>query len=131
MWVEPDVLKDGADVSRSAGKIVLSGADALSRSAGGHRPASRHRRTAVSATDKSGRLQAEIDRLAEGLGIEPIDVGLGMRRDDDLYVFVDDDGTYHYRYYVWCASRPRNFVSGESRRMLPSFPISANLCECT
>lgn len=30
MWVEPDVLKDGADVSRSAGKIVLSGADALS-----------------------------------------------------------------------------------------------------
>lgn len=31
MWVEPDVLKDGADVSRSAGKIVLSGADALSR----------------------------------------------------------------------------------------------------
>jgi hypothetical protein len=29
MWVEPDVLKDGADVSRNAGKIALSGADAL------------------------------------------------------------------------------------------------------
>jgi hypothetical protein len=33
MWVEPDVLKDGADVSRSAGKIALSGADALSHAA--------------------------------------------------------------------------------------------------
>jgi Protein of unknown function (DUF2563) len=30
MWVEPDVLKDGADVSHNAGKIALSGADALS-----------------------------------------------------------------------------------------------------
>jgi hypothetical protein len=29
MWVEPDVLEDGADVSRNAGKIALSGADAL------------------------------------------------------------------------------------------------------
>ena len=33
MWVEPDVLKDGADVSRSAGRIALSGADALSHAA--------------------------------------------------------------------------------------------------
>lgn len=33
MWVEPDVLKDGADVSRSAGRIVLSGADTLSQAA--------------------------------------------------------------------------------------------------
>ena len=33
MWVEPDVLKDGAEVSRNAGKIVLSGADALSEAA--------------------------------------------------------------------------------------------------
>ena len=33
MWVEPDVLKDGAEVSRNAGKIVLSGADALSQAA--------------------------------------------------------------------------------------------------
>lgn len=33
MWVEPDVLKDGADVSRSAGNIALSGADALSHAA--------------------------------------------------------------------------------------------------
>ena len=31
MRVEPDLLKDGADVSRNAGKIVLSGADALSQ----------------------------------------------------------------------------------------------------
>jgi Protein of unknown function (DUF2563) len=29
MWVEPDVLKDGADVSRNAGKMARSGADAL------------------------------------------------------------------------------------------------------
>ena len=31
MWVEPDVLKDGADVSRNAGKMALSGADALAQ----------------------------------------------------------------------------------------------------
>ncbi len=31
MRVEPDVLKDGADVSRNAGQIALSGADALAQ----------------------------------------------------------------------------------------------------
>ncbi len=31
MWAEPDVLKDGAAVSRNAGKIALSGADALAQ----------------------------------------------------------------------------------------------------
>jgi hypothetical protein len=31
MKVEPDVLKDGADVSRNAGRIVGNGADALAR----------------------------------------------------------------------------------------------------
>jgi hypothetical protein len=31
MWVEPDVLKDGADVSRNAGKMAQSGADALAQ----------------------------------------------------------------------------------------------------
>jgi hypothetical protein len=31
MRVEPDVLKDGADVSRNAGQIVGSGADALAQ----------------------------------------------------------------------------------------------------
>ncbi len=29
MWVEPEVLKSGANVARSAGETVLSGADAL------------------------------------------------------------------------------------------------------
>lgn len=33
MRVEPSVLKDGADVSRSAGRIALGGADALSQAA--------------------------------------------------------------------------------------------------
>lgn len=33
MRVEPDVLKDGADVSRNAGQMALSGADALSQAA--------------------------------------------------------------------------------------------------
>lgn len=33
MKVEPDVLKDGADVSRSAGRMALNGADALSSAA--------------------------------------------------------------------------------------------------
>ncbi len=31
MRVEPDVLRDGADVSRNAGKMALNGANALAR----------------------------------------------------------------------------------------------------
>ncbi len=33
MRVEPDVLKDGADVARNAGQMALTGADALSQAA--------------------------------------------------------------------------------------------------
>jgi len=33
MRVEPNILKDGADVSRSAGQIALGGADTLSQAA--------------------------------------------------------------------------------------------------
>jgi hypothetical protein len=33
MRVEPDVLKDGADVARNAGQMARSGADALSQAA--------------------------------------------------------------------------------------------------
>jgi hypothetical protein len=31
MWVEPGVLKEGADVARTAGETALSGADALAQ----------------------------------------------------------------------------------------------------
>ena len=31
MWVEPNVLKDGADIARNAGQIAQSGADALAQ----------------------------------------------------------------------------------------------------
>lgn len=50
-----------------------------------------------SLADESDALQAEIDRLAERLGVRPIAVGL--RTNDGLNIFVDDDGTYHYTTY--------------------------------
>jgi hypothetical protein len=53
----------------------------------------------VTLGDKCSRLQAEIDRPAEGLGVSPMTVGMPTRKDDELYVFVDEDGTYHYTYY--------------------------------
>ena len=50
-----------------------------------------------SSDDKSSELQIEINRLAEMLGVRPIPVGL--RTNDGLNIFVDDDGTYHYTSY--------------------------------
>jgi Immunity protein 63 len=52
-----------------------------------------------SSDSKSRELQAEIDRLATQLGVHPITVGLPLRTTDDLNIYVDDDGTYHYAYY--------------------------------
>lgn len=49
--------------------------------------------------EKSRELQAEIDRLAEKLGVRPITVGAPLRTTDDLNIFVDDDGAYHFAYY--------------------------------
>ncbi len=48
---------------------------------------------------KSSELQAEINRLAKQLDVFPITVGLPLRTTDDLNIFVDDDGTYHFAYY--------------------------------
>ena len=46
---------------------------------------------------KSRELQAEIDRLAEQFDVRPIPVGL--RTNDGLNIYVDDDGIYHYAFY--------------------------------
>ncbi len=46
---------------------------------------------------KSRELQAEINRLAEQFEVRPIAVGL--RTNDGLNVYVDDEGTYHYAFY--------------------------------
>jgi hypothetical protein len=46
---------------------------------------------------KSRELQAEIDRLAEQFDVQPIPVGL--RTNDGLNIYVDDEGTYHYAYW--------------------------------
>lgn len=50
-----------------------------------------------SSDTKSLELQAEIDQLAERLDVRPLPVGL--RTNDGLNIFVDDDGTYHFTFY--------------------------------
>lgn len=45
----------------------------------------------------SSDLQTEINRLAERLDVRPMPVGL--RTNDGLNIYVDDDGTYHYTTY--------------------------------
>ncbi|MGL5445617.1 MAG: Imm63 family immunity protein [[Mycobacterium] stephanolepidis] len=47
--------------------------------------------------DKSSHLQAEINRLAERLGVRPMSVGL--RTNDGLNIFVAEDGSYHFAFY--------------------------------
>jgi hypothetical protein len=47
--------------------------------------------------DKSGDLQAEIDRLSEKLGVRPMRVGL--RTKDGLNIYIADDGSYHFTFY--------------------------------
>jgi hypothetical protein len=46
---------------------------------------------------KSDDLQHQINRLSELLGVRPMSVGL--RTNDDLNIFVAEDGTYHFTYY--------------------------------
>ncbi|MGV0583150.1 hypothetical protein ABQE45_05310 [Mycobacteroides chelonae] len=46
---------------------------------------------------KSAELQAEIDQLSERLGVRSMPVGL--RTKDDLNVFVDEGGRYHFAFY--------------------------------
>ena len=48
---------------------------------------------------RAAELQSEINRLAAGLGVEPMTVGMPTRKNDDLNIFVDDDGIYHYTTY--------------------------------
>ncbi|RDH77343.1 hypothetical protein DVS77_17510 [Mycolicibacterium moriokaense] len=52
-----------------------------------------------SSDSKSRDLQAEINRLAEELGVRPLTVEFPPRTADDINIFVDDDGTYHFAYY--------------------------------
>lgn len=50
-----------------------------------------------SSDKNSNELQTEINRLAERLDVRPMPVGL--RTNDGLNIYVDDDGTYHYTTY--------------------------------
>ena len=50
-----------------------------------------------SSDTNTSELQVEINRLAERLDVRPMAVGL--RTNDGLNIFVDDDGTYHYTTY--------------------------------
>jgi len=48
--------------------------------------------------DRSTELQAEIDnQLSARLGVRSMKVG--MRSNDDLNIFVDDQGVYHFAFY--------------------------------
>ena len=66
-----------------------------------------------SSDKNSSELQVEINRLAESLDVRPMAVGL--RTNDGLNIFVDDDGTYHYTTYergklVWDYAGTRDDV---------------------
>jgi hypothetical protein len=50
-----------------------------------------------SSDTKSLELQHELNRLADRLDVPPIAVGL--RTNDGLNIYIDEDGTYHYAYY--------------------------------
>ncbi|OBI46486.1 hypothetical protein A5707_21220 [Mycobacterium kyorinense] len=60
--------------------------------------------------DKTARLQSEINRLAAALNTEPVEVGV-LLRNDDLNIFIDDGGRYHYSY--WERGRPNFDRVGE------------------
>lgn len=47
--------------------------------------------------DKSAKLQTEINRLLEKLGVRPMSVG--FRTNDGLNIYVAEDGTYHFTFY--------------------------------
>jgi hypothetical protein len=47
--------------------------------------------------DKSAKLQTELDRLSEKLGIRTMPVG--FRTKDGLNIYVADDGSYHFAFY--------------------------------
>jgi hypothetical protein len=47
--------------------------------------------------DRSGELQAEINRLSNELSVPPIQVGL--RTTDGLNIYVAEDGVYHFAFY--------------------------------
>jgi hypothetical protein len=47
--------------------------------------------------DKSAKLQFEIDRLSNELGVPPMQVGFRTR--DGLNIYVADDGVYHFTFY--------------------------------
>jgi hypothetical protein len=48
--------------------------------------------------DKAAQLQTEINRLAAMLNAEPVKVGV-LLKNDDLNIFIDDGGRYHYSYW--------------------------------
>ena len=48
--------------------------------------------------DKAAQLQSEIVRLARALNREPVQVGV-IRKDDDVNIFIDAEGKYHYSYW--------------------------------
>lgn len=48
--------------------------------------------------DRSSELQTEVNALSERLGVRPLPVGI-LRKNDDVNIFIDEDGAYHFAYY--------------------------------
>jgi len=48
--------------------------------------------------DKAAHLQSESNRLAAKLNAEPVKVGV-LLDNDNLNIFIDDGGRYHYSYW--------------------------------
>jgi len=53
--------------------------------------------TAHPSGNKSEELQANLDRISQRLGVPSMPVGL--RTNDGLNIYVDDDGLYHFAYF--------------------------------
>ncbi|ANW65693.1 hypothetical protein BCA37_20890 [Mycobacterium sp. djl-10] len=49
------------------------------------------------SVDKSEELQTNLDRISQRLGAPSMPVGL--RTNDGLNIYVDDDGLYHFAYF--------------------------------
>src|SRR6185312_6711697 len=47
--------------------------------------------------DKSGKLQAEINRLSNELGVTPMQVG--FHATDALNIYIAEDDIYHFTFY--------------------------------
>jgi hypothetical protein len=69
--------------------------------------------------DKAAHLQSEFNRLAAELNAEPVKVGV-LLDNDNLNIFIDDGGRYHYSY--WERGADQTSTGGVSVLAAPFWP---------